>query len=205
MTVVKFCGIRSSDEVSSAIRAGCDLVGLNFVPASPRYLSIEKARELVEQHRAHVVFVGVFRDASREDVQTTIDGVGFSFLQFSGSESNEFCNQFDLPFLKSLPVSEHFDFDKDKTSYQDAWAFLLDTVSPLGGGSGRAFDWNRFPKNPSRRLLLAGGLTPENVADAISRTKPWGVDVASGIESSQGVKHRDKMMRFMQAVRHGRA
>ena len=201
MTVVKFCGLRTSEETAGAIEAGCDLIGLNFVKTSPRFIEPDAAKEIVLQYHHRTQFVGVFMDSNTAAVESAVDEIHLSFLQFSGSESDEFCHQFGVPYIKVFHVSDNFDFEQYKMRFPNAWAYMLDTASSLGGGSGKTFDWNQFPKSNQSKLFLAGGLRPENVGEAINKTQPWGVDVASGIETRGHMKHRDKMIHFMQAVR----
>lgn len=202
MTAVKFCGLRNESEVESAIHVGCDLVGLNFVPRSPRFVDVIKASELVASFGMKMVFAGVFKDPTETEVCRVLDEIALDFLQFSGDETPDLCDSFDMPYLKGIHVTESFDFEEERERYPNAFAYLLDSWSELGGGSGRAFDWERFPKDSDAKLILAGGLKPNNVADAVRRTHPWGVDVASGIENEDHSKSRELMIRFMQGVRN---
>lgn len=201
MTVVKFCGLRRAEEVNHAKRLGCDLVGLNFVPASPRFLSANDAKKLVDSVRNKVQFVGVFRNVSNEDVCRTLAKVDLDFLQFHGTESADFCESFEMPYIKSVAVNEEFDLIKVSDEHPKAFAFLLDSPSTIGGGTGTSFAWERFPKSPNRRVLLAGGLHADNVSEAVSQVKPWGVDVASGIEGEHHKKDLQLMSRFIHEVR----
>ena len=202
MTAVKFCGLRNESDVDSAIRAGCDLVGLNFVPRSPRFVDIDRASELVASFGMKMVFAGVFKDPAETDVHRVLDEIALDFLQFSGDETPDLCDSFEMPYLKGIHVTELFDFERERERYPNAFAYLLDSWSELGGGSGQAFDWEQFPKNSDAKLILAGGLTPNNVADAIRQTQPWGVDVASGIENEDRSKNHQLMVQFMQGVRN---
>ena len=202
MTIVKFCGLRKEQEVEHAKRLGCDLIGLNFVPESPRYIGEDAAQEIVGSLQNQVLFVGVFRNSTKESVARILEKVDLDFLQFHAVESAEFCESFKLPYIKSLAVGHDFDFDSISKEHQNAYAFLLDSPSELGGGSGTTFGWKQFPPDSNRRLILAGGLNPENVASAIATTRPWGVDVASGIEGEEHRKDADLMTRFIQEVRN---
>lgn len=201
MTAVKFCGLRTESDVDAAVRVGCDLIGLNFVYESPRVVDVPNAAEIVASFGSKTLFTGVFKNPSDSEVRRVLDQVALDFLQFSGEEPAEFCGSFDMPYLKSIHVGESFDFEREHDRYADAFAYLLDTVSELGGGSGNTFDWDQFPANPSVKVILAGGLNPNNVASAIKHTRPWGVDVASGIENDDYFKNRELMVRFMQGVR----
>ena len=202
MTAVKFCGLRSESDVDSAIHAGCDLIGLNFVPRSPRLVDTKIASEIVASFGSKMLFVGVFKDPTESEVFDILDGVALDFLQFSGGESADFCDVFEFPYIKVMHVTESFNFEKERSRFPDAFAYLLDSNSELGGGSGKTFDWQQFPKSPDAKVILAGGLTPNNVATAIHETHPWGVDVASGIENEDHSKNRDQMVRFLQEVRN---
>ncbi len=201
MTAVKFCGLRSNADVDAAIHVGCDLIGLNFVTRSPRFIDVATATEVVSTYGSKMLFVGVFKDPSEAEVRAVIDVIALDFLQFSGDESSDFCDSFELPYLKALHVGESFDFEQQRERFPSAFAYLLDSVSELGGGSGERFDWERFPSATDAKVFLAGGLNPDNVANAISQTKPWGVDVASGIEEDNHAKSRNLMTRFIQGVR----
>ena len=201
MTAVKFCGLRTEADVDAAIHVGCDLVGLNFVSASPRVVDTRAASEIVGSFGSKMLFAGVFKDQSESEVRQVLAAVPLDFLQFSGQESAAFCDSFDMPYLKSVHVTGSFDFDQERDQYPSAFAYLLDSMSELGGGSGKTFDWERFPTAPNAKVMLAGGLTPNNVAMAIQKTRPWGVDIASGIENADHSKNRELMVQFMQGVR----
>ena len=200
MTAVKFCGLRSESDVDAAIRAGCDLIGLNFVPRSPRFVETDQASELVIAFGSKMLFVGVFKDPTASEVHLVLDSIALDFLQFSGEEAPDFCDSFDMPYVKGMHVTETFDFAREQERFPNAFAFLVDSSSELGGGSGKTFDWERFPRDSNAKVILAGGLNPNNVADAVRQTRPWGVDVASGIENDDYSKNRQLMVRFMQGV-----
>lgn len=201
MTAVKFCGLRSALDVEAAIRVGCDLIGLNFVPRSPRCIDTDQASELCTSFGSKMLFVGVFKDPTETEVRVVLERVALDFLQFSGEEGSDFCDSFDVPYVKGMHVTESLDFVRERERFPNAFAFLLDSWSELGGGSGKAFDWERYPKDANAKVILAGGLNPNNVADAVAQTHPWGVDVASGIENDDHSKNRELMVRFMQGVR----
>lgn len=202
MTVVKFCGLRTESEVDAAIHVGCDLVGLNFVPRSPRLINTLIASEIVANFGTKMLFVGVFKDPDESEVRGVLEGVALDFLQFSGDETADFCAAFEFPYIKVMHVTDSFDFEKERSRFAGAFAYLLDSMSELGGGSGKTFDWEQFPRSTGAKVILAGGLTPNNVATAIHQTRPWGVDVASGIENEDHSKNREQMVRFMQGVRN---
>ncbi|MCY3857920.1 MAG: phosphoribosylanthranilate isomerase [Gammaproteobacteria bacterium] len=202
MTAVKFCGLRSEADVETAICVGCDVVGLNFVSASPRVIDTVTASKIVGSFGSNMLFTGVFKDQSESEIRRVLNDVALDFLQFSGDESAAFCDSFDMPYLKGLKVSDSFDFEQARDQFPRAFAYLLDSMSDLGGGSGKTFDWKQFPTDADAKVILAGGLTPSNVAMAIQETRPWGVDVASGIENDDHSKNRELMVQFMQGVRN---
>ncbi len=201
MTIVKFCGIRNQIELDHAIGVGCDLVGLNFVSHSPRVVDVEAASAMVASRRDASLFVGVFMDPAESEVRRVLTEVDLDFLQFSGNETESFCELFNLPYIKSFKMLKSLDFVRESKKYPNTFAYLLDSASKMGGGSGKTFDWTQFPASSDRRVLLAGGLTPENVGDAIAQTNPWGVDVASGIECTGYRKSYKRMQRFILATR----
>ncbi len=202
MTAVKFCGLRSVSDVEAAIHVGCDLIGLNFVSLSPRFIDHTIASEIVASYGSKMLFVGVFKDPSETDVRNILDSLALDFLQFSGDEPADLCDSFGWPYIKGMHVTDEFDFERESALFPNAFAYLLDSASELGGGSGTAFDWDQFPRSAQAKVVLAGGLNPNNVADAIHKTRPWGVDVASGIENDDHSKNRELMVRFMQGVRN---
>ncbi|MYD43752.1 MAG: phosphoribosylanthranilate isomerase [Gammaproteobacteria bacterium] len=200
MTMTKLCGFRTQETVRHAVELQCDFIGLNFVPTSPRFVTLENAAAIVRQNRNETAFVGVFMDQAEEDIRSTLQRVKLDYLQFHGNETASFCDGFDKPYIRALNVSESFDFPTIAEQYPNAYAFLLDAAGK-GGGSGETFNWHRFPKATSKRVILAGGLRPDNVGEAIRTTNPWGVDVASGIENTNHTKNLALMTQFMQEVR----
>lgn len=200
MTAVKFCGFRDSADVKDAIRLGCDFVGLNFVPSSPRCVTVERAQSIAREHQKETAFVGVFMNADAREVTDTLAHVELDYVQFHGDESAAYCGSFAKPYIKALNVDATFDFYKASRKFPDAFAFLLDSAGK-GGGSGRTFAWQKYPRNTTQKIFLAGGLNPDNVAAAIELAAPWGVDVASGIECGNRAKSVTRMSRFMAEVR----
>ena len=186
----------------AAIDLGADLIGFNFYPKSPRYIEVGHCRGIMSTVRkyGYVKYVGVFVNASVAEVNATMETCGLSLAQLHGNETAEMLNGFDGKAFKAFRgVPENINgFARD-----DAPAFLVDAaVKGLYGGSGVTADWNGAAELAKKYpLLLAGGLTPENVADAVRQVKPWGVDVASGVESAPGEKDPRKMKAFVQAVK----
>ena len=207
-TWCKICGITTLEDALAAANAGVDAIGFNFFSASPRYVEPSCAADLcasVNNVHPGVQRIGLFVDASAETVFQVLDRVELDLLQFHGDESPEYCGQFQRPYIKVLGVNATIDLAGLASSYHDAWGIILDTHDPqLKGGTGRVFDWNLWPRNIDTRLILAGGLDPDNVAKAIEQTRPFGVDVAGGVESGQkGVKDHGKMTIFIEKAKHG--
>ncbi len=200
---IKICGITRASDAQTLVRLRVDAVGLNFYEPSPRYVDLDTARDLSAIVAGRMLRVGVFVDASRARVQTTIDRVGLDALQFQGTENPDYCASFGLPYLRALRVSGTIDHAAQEKRYAQALAILLDASVPgLAGGTGHRFDWKQWPQRPGLNYMLAGGLTPENVGTAIERLRPWGVDVCSGVESAvKGIKEADRMRQFVAEVR----
>ena len=198
----KICGITSVEDGLAAAAAGCDAVGLNFVPASPRYLSVEAARDIAEALPPLVARVGVFVDAVPADVERVLEAVPLDLLQFNGREDAASCARFGLPYLKAVGVRAGFCMASLEEAYPTARGFLLDTYDRVArGGTGRTFDWSLWPMSARRPLVLAGGLTPDNVGAAIRRLHPYAVDVSSGVEGgARGVKSDAKVRAFVAEV-----
>lgn len=205
-TRVKICGVTDPDDAAMACAAGADAIGLNFHPASPRGLDVGRAGAVAARIAPFVSVVAVLVDPAPELVRSVLQRVGVDCLQFAGDERADFCRGFGVPYLKSAGVGEDFDFAALEDAYPDAAGFLLDAADPiLRGGTGQTFDWSRWPAT-ERPLLLAGGLTPANVGAAIRRTRPFAVDVASGVEGGvKGRKDGARLRAFMAEVGAARA
>ncbi len=190
------------EDIVHAIALGVDAIGLIFYKGSKRAISITDAKRLITPLPLFVNIVAVFVNPQVEEVWQVIHELPIQWLQFHGNESEAFCNQFNLPYIKALSVK-----DKDKVTemmslYPSASAFLLDTPSPNAyGGTGITFDWNNIPKECLKPIILAGGLTAANIRQAISKISPFAVDVCSGIEQSPGIKDHHKMIQFVKALR----
>lgn len=201
-TRVKICGITRPEDGRQAAVLGADAIGLVFVPASTRYVELDTAAEIIAALPPLVGVVALFLDPQPAEVERVVRRLPVDLLQFHGSESPEFCRAFGRRYLKALAMSEgSADPISQARRYPDAAGFLLDSHAPGElGGSGRAFDWSRVPELP-RPLVLAGGLNPDNVAAAIRRCRPYGVDVSSGVEAGKGIKDADRMAAFLNEVR----
>ena len=198
-TRVKICGVTTPGDARTAADAGADAVGINFHPPSPRAVGPLMAAEIAAALPPFVAAVGVFVDPDADRVRRILDRVRLDGLQFSGDESAEFCRAFGLPYIKVAVMAADLDFAAFEARYPDARALLLDTHDEhLAGGTGRPFDWSTWPDS-HRRLILAGGLEPDNVAAAISATQPYAVDVASGVEGDvKGRKDAELVRRFVE-------
>lgn len=202
MTRIKCCGMTRVEDAVLAARLGADAIGLVFTPRSRRCVGIEQARAIVRALPPFIATVALFMDDDAARVREVIATVQPDLLQFHGDESDDWCTQFDRPFLKAIAMGEGPEALGRLGDYPSAAGLLLDGhARGEGGGQGRAFDWSLLPRTLQRPWVLAGGLDPDNVAAAVHRARPWAVDVASGIEASPGIKDAAKMERFIAAVR----
>lgn len=200
-TRVKFCGITRAEDARSAIALGVDAIGLVFVPASKRCVDLARAREVMTAVSPLVSVIGLFMDAAAADVAAVLDALPLDALQFHGRESAEYCRQFKRPYVKALAMGDGVDVAHAASRYAGARGVLLDAHrTGEQGGSGLSFDWSLIPPALADRIILAGGLTPENVAAAITEVRPYAVDVSSGIESAPGIKCPRRMQLFMNEV-----
>jgi phosphoribosylanthranilate isomerase len=202
MTKIKICGIKNVNDALAALDAGADLIGFNFYPKSPRYIDVGTCRDIMSVMRryGHITYVGVFVNSSVEEIRATIDTCGLSLAQLHGDETPEMLNALDGKAFKAFRGVPD---DVNGFARSESPALLVDAaVKGVYGGSGVIADWNGAAQVAKKYpLLLAGGLTPENVADGVRRVKPWGVDVASGVEAGAGEKDASKMKAFVRAVR----
>lgn len=200
-TRVKICGITQRSDALACVEAGADAIGLVFYTKSPRAVSIEQAAEITSGLPAFVTTVGLFVDAEADFVNEVVNSVALDCLQFHGNEPAGYCEQFQRAYIKAIRMQSHVDLTVVANEYQQARALLLDTfIKDVPGGTGQAFDWNLVPQHCDRPVILAGGLTPENVAQAIRQTHPYAVDVSGGVEQSKGIKDVDKIKRFINEV-----
>ena len=208
-TRIKICGITRIDDALCAASAGADAIGLIFYPPSPRVVTIEQATSISDVLPPFVSTVALFVNASVHEVDDVIRHLRPSTLQFHGDEDAVFCTQFGVPFIKAIRVGELMrphDLLEYADKFKTARAVLLDTLAQgLYGGSGESFDWKLIPTEMRRRVLLSGGLHPENVSGAIQLIRPWAVDVSSGVEASKGVKDHARIHKFIEEVRNADA
>jgi phosphoribosylanthranilate isomerase len=199
---VKICGITSVADAEAAVEAGADALGLMFFPGSKRYISLETAHEIAGHLPPHIIRTGVFADPNPSDVFAAIQRCQLNLLQFHSAETPEFCLQFGIMTMKAFRIQNSDSLIALGNYNTDA--FLLDScVAGKQGGTGETFDWNLAleAKKFGKPIFLAGGLTPQNVADAVRKVSPFAVDVSSGVEQSPGKKDARKMQDFVAAVR----
>ncbi len=204
-TRIKICGITRPGDAVAAAQAGADAIGLVFYPPSPRFLNVERAREIRDALPPFVQAVALFVNPDAAQVAQVIGRVHPALLQFHGEETPEFCAQFGLPFIKACRVAQGVDLLKYLRPFSAASGWLLDAHVEEYGGVGASFDWSLVPARLERPLVLSGGLTRQNVSAAVRRVRPWAVDVSSGVEASKGVKDAAKIAVFIAEVRNADA
>ena len=198
---IKICGLTRVEDVKSAVQAGVDAVGFVFTK-SPRRISAETAVQLVSHVPANVMRIGLFMDQEYAEIKQVVDEVPLDVLQFHGSETEQQCKAFNLPWLKAVAMENADSARQAEKDYPGAMGLLLDSHCGGGrGGSGKTFDWS-LSRPLSKPVWLAGGLNVENVTRAIGLVKPYAVDVSSGVESSPGIKDASRMIDFIRAVRN---
>ncbi len=205
-TRIKICGITRPGDALAAAQAGADAVGLVFYPQSPRYLAAERALGIRDALPPFVQTVALFVNPDAAQVAQVIGRVRPAMLQFHGDETPAFCAQFGMPYIKACRVKSGVRSEVDLLEYlrpfSGAAAWLLDSYVEEYGGVGESFDWSLAPQRLERPLILSGGLARGNVAEAIRRVRPWGVDVSSGVESAKGIKDAAKIAAFIEEVRN---
>lgn len=206
---IKICGLTNTDDVAAAVAAGADALGFVFVPESPRFITPEAAGALVAAVPGFVTTVGLFVDASADEMTEAVRVSGVSCVQFHGHEPPALCASVGAalgrPWIKALRVGESPDLAAEAARYGQASAILFDAFDPKrAGGTGKTFEWSaldHLPKGGPARIL-AGGLTPDNVATAIARVRPYAVDVSGGVERAKGLKDAARIEQFARAVQH---
>ncbi|NKI35913.1 phosphoribosylanthranilate isomerase [Wenzhouxiangella sp. XN79A] len=200
-TRVKICGITRPDDGRQAAELGADAIGLVFVPRSPRNVDAALARAICAALPPLTGAVGLFMNAEPALVRAVLDEVPLNWLQFHGDEPAAYCRSFDRPYIKALPMGSPDAVDY--ADWPDASALLLDAHAAGGmGGSGQRLDWSVLTP-PDRPWILAGGLAPDNVAEAVRALGPPAVDVSSGVESAPGIKSGNLMNQFLRGVSNG--
>lgn len=200
-TRIKICGIKTQKHARVVTDCGADSIGLVFHPASARYIDLDNAEEIRRHIPAFVSVTALFLNDEVDWVRQVIDRVRPDCLQFHGTEPADYCESFDRPYIKAVPMASVEDLNAYVDSYPLAQGFLLDSnAAGRLGGSGDTFDWSKIPSSFQRPLILAGGLTPNNIADAVTQVRPWAVDVSSGVEQSRGVKDSRLIQQFCNEV-----
>ena len=201
-TRVKICGITDVEMALTAVEHGADAIGLVFYPPSPRDVSVEKAADIVRALPAFVTTVGLFVNEDPKQIRQTVTQTGIDLVQLHGNECPEYCNELGLAYIKAVRMSDDVDLHKLKSDYSSARSLLLDAYKPgVPGGTGESFDWDRVPAELAPEIILAGGLTPQNIEDAINQVHPYAVDVSGGVEAQKGIKSTEKIIHFMQGVK----
>jgi phosphoribosylanthranilate isomerase len=203
-TRIKICGITRPEDAVVAADAGVDAIGLVFYPPSPRAVDTEAARAVVSALPPFVTATGLFLDAERELIDAVLAAVPLGLLQFHGRENAAFCRAFDRPYIKAVGMADGADPAELARAWPDAAGLLADSHSPgEAGGTGKRFPWDRLAGERDYRLILAGGLDPDNVYSAVRTVRPDAVDVSSGVEQSPGCKDAARIQRFIEEVRRG--
>ncbi len=202
MIRVKICGITSRDDAVAAVEAGADALGFIFVKGTPRWIEPEVAGAIIREIGPFVTTVGVFVDRTVEGIEETAAVSGISLAQLHGNEAPETCGRLRLPFVKAIRIQGEDDLS-EIGRYKEARAFLLDSYAPgVLGGTGKTFPWAIAARAAREaRIVLSGGLTPDNVAKAIAQVRPYGVDVSSGVETSPGRKDHRKVRDFIRQAK----
>jgi phosphoribosylanthranilate isomerase len=200
-TRVKICGITRPEDGAIAAELGVDAIGLVFYPPSSRFVDVATAQQIVAALPPLITVVGLFMNAESTAVQAVVESVRIDLLQFHGDEEPDVCAKFGRPYLKAVPMGAGADVRDYEQRFASATGLLLDSHSGQKmGGTGQHFDWTRIPAKRQKPLILAGGLHPGNVAEAIRQVRPYAVDVSSGVESAKGAKDAALMRAFLRGV-----
>lgn len=202
-TRVKICGITRAEDARIAAELGADAIGLVFYAASPRKVSLDQARAIIDATPPFVTVVGLFVDPDVDEVESVLRHCSLGLLQFHGDEAPNFCCRFGLPYLKAVQVRADAGLVQCLSPYHTARGWLLDAYHEhLYGGTGEYFDWKLIPSRLARPVILSGGLRPDNVGAAVRQVRPWAVDVSSGVEAAKGIKDAGKIAAFIAGVRN---
>ncbi len=200
-TRIKICGLTRPEDVDAAVAAGADAIGFVFYPPSPRHVTPQQAAALVRRLPPFVLAVGLFVNEDPARIQSILQQVPLNLLQFHGDEGPEDCSRWARPYLRAARVQPGLDLIQYASAFSGARALLLDAFVEGYGGGGHVFDWRLIPPHLPLPVILSGGLTPENVSDAVRRVRPVAVDVSSGVEVAKGIKDHQRMADFVAAVR----
>lgn len=199
---VKICGITRVQDALAAAHAGADAIGLVFYPESRRAVSIAMANLIIRELPPFITSVGLFVDASANDIRSVLSNVNLDMLQFHGDEEPSACGIYGKLWLKALRMSPGINLAALASKFENSAGILLDSYTPgMAGGTGQVFDWDLVTVGVKKPIILAGGLHADNVMAAITRVRPYAVDISSGVESAQGIKDPGKMAAFIARVR----
>jgi phosphoribosylanthranilate isomerase len=202
-TRVKICGITRIEDAIAAAQAGADAIGFVFDLKSPRHVHPDQALKITRALPPFITTVGLFVNPAPDTVEGVLGHVPLDLIQFHGNEKPEQCRRYHRSYIKAIHMKPDVDLREMARLYGDAAGLLLDTyVADAAGGSGQAFDWNRIPQDLGKPVILAGGLTPQNVAEAVRKVRPFAVDVSSGVEQSKGIKDANKISAFIEEVKN---
>jgi phosphoribosylanthranilate isomerase len=215
-TRIKICGLTREQDIAAAVAAGADAIGFVFYPKSPRYVTPQRAAELIATLPPFVTPVGLFVNAGAAEVAETVRVAGVALLQFHGDETAAQCaeaaNAANRPYLRVFRVkpdtagSELLEYEAQSRAGSRLFAgLLLDTFVDAYGGAGKVFDWSQIPKDLAPRAVLSGGLSVQNATGAVAQVRPYAVDVSSGVEAAKGIKDAGLIAQFIAAVRAGDA
>ncbi|MCF6283156.1 MAG: phosphoribosylanthranilate isomerase [Candidatus Polarisedimenticolaceae bacterium] len=203
-TRIKICGITRPEDGLAAVNAGADAIGLVFYPPSPRAVTIAQAQAIVKQLPPFVTMVALFVNETRGRIEQILQQVSVDLLQFHGDESPEMCEGHGRPWIKAVRMKEGIDLTATATAYAASRGLLLDAYEAgRPGGTGNVFDWQRIPTELAGRIILAGGLHPDNIEAAVQAVRPWAVDVSGGVEATKGIKEAQKIAAFIRGVKRG--
>lgn len=204
-TRIKICGITRPEDARIAADCGADAIGLVFYEPSPRAITIAQARRICDALPPLVCATGLFVNPSPELVRQVLEEIPLAWLQFHGDEDAAFCETFHRPYFKAVRVQNAETVARGFERFESAAGLLVDAYDPgRYGGTGQTFNWAWLPSGRPRPLMLAGGLTPANVADAVRQVRPWAVDVSGGVEASKGIKDPEKIRQFVEGVHSAR-
>jgi phosphoribosylanthranilate isomerase len=200
-TKIKICGITNLKNAREASELGVDALGFVFFSESPRYIEPKKARAIINLLPSFILRVGLFVNAPKEQVLSAISESRVNMLQFHGDEDENFCNQFNLPYIKAISFKDGINLLEYCQQFASSSAILIDTYSQkMRGGTGKTFNWDLIPKQLPLPLIIAGGLDSKNVSSLIDSVKPYGVDVSGGVELDKGIKDHNMMKNFVLGV-----
>lgn len=200
-TRVKICGITRIEDAINAVDAGADALGFVFYSKSPRFIDPNRAAEIIRNLPPFVTTTGLFVDHKETEVNDIVSISGVQLMQFHGQETPAFCEQFGMPYIKAVRVRDETTVEWAFNEFSSARGILADAyVEGVPGGTGQTFDWGWLPAGRKNRVILAGGLTAQNVAEAVQRCSPYAVDVSGGVELSKGIKDKIAMQAFVKEV-----